>query len=214
MRIAQDAIPGQIIPMWFKPIKTGTYEVVCGQLCGLGHYGMKGMLVVDTPDDYQAWLKERIELSGNQSAPPPLPRPPGEPRSARPRHRRASRRSENSQPGRRIRKRTGFAPDHHEPDAHARRRNQSLSCASLCLVHRGGDASSHLQRRNGDEQRSRPRRARLADDFRLQHVFLSRSRNGSAEFSSSTPIVSSHRPSDSSPSSWPSGSPFRKSSAG
>ena len=40
MRIAQDAIPGQIIPMWFKPIKTGTFEVVCGQLCGLGHYGM------------------------------------------------------------------------------------------------------------------------------------------------------------------------------
>ena len=79
MRIAQDAIPGQIIPMWFKPIKTGNYEVVCAQLCGLGHYSMKGMLVVDTPDDYQAWLKERMELSGSQSAPPALARPPGEP---------------------------------------------------------------------------------------------------------------------------------------
>ena len=79
MRIAQDAIPGQIIPMWFKPIKTGSYEVVCGQLCGLGHYSMKGMVVVDTPDEYQAWLKERVELSGNQSAPPPLQRPAGEP---------------------------------------------------------------------------------------------------------------------------------------
>ncbi|MGI9086663.1 MAG: cytochrome c oxidase subunit II [Chthoniobacterales bacterium] len=79
MRIAQDAIPGQIIPMWFRPIKTGSYEVVCGQLCGLGHYGMKGMFVVDTPADYQAWLKERVELSGTQSAPPPLARPPGEP---------------------------------------------------------------------------------------------------------------------------------------
>ena len=61
--------------MWFKPIKTGTFEVVCGQLCGLGHYSMKGTLVVDTPADYQAWLKERVELSGNQSAPPPLARP-------------------------------------------------------------------------------------------------------------------------------------------
>ena len=79
MRIAQDAIPGQIIPMWFKPVKTGSYEVVCGQLCGLGHSAMKGLLVVDTPDDYQAWLKERVELSGNQSAPPALARPPGEP---------------------------------------------------------------------------------------------------------------------------------------
>jgi cytochrome c oxidase subunit II len=79
MRMAQDAIPGQIIPMWFKPIKTGNYEVVCGQLCGLGHYGMKGMLVVDNPEDYQAWLKERVELSGQQNAPAPTDRPPGEP---------------------------------------------------------------------------------------------------------------------------------------
>jgi cytochrome c oxidase subunit 2 len=79
MRIAQDAIPGSIIPFWFKPIKTGTYEVVCGQLCGLGHYSMKGSLVVDNPDDYQAWLKERKELSGDQSAPPPAARPAGEP---------------------------------------------------------------------------------------------------------------------------------------
>jgi cytochrome c oxidase subunit II len=79
MRIAQDAIPGQIIPMWFKPVKTGSFEVVCGQLCGLGHYSMKGMVVVDEPAEYQAWLKERVELSGTQSAPPPTERPPGEP---------------------------------------------------------------------------------------------------------------------------------------
>jgi len=79
MRMAQDAIPGQVIPMWFKPIKIGSYEVVCGQLCGLGHYSMKGMLVVDTPADYQAWLKERADLSGSQTAPAPTDRPPGEP---------------------------------------------------------------------------------------------------------------------------------------
>jgi cytochrome c oxidase subunit 2 len=79
MRMAQDAIPGEIIPMWFKPIKAGNYEVVCGQLCGLGHYSMKGMLVVDSPADYQAWLKERAELAGSQTAPPPTERPPGEP---------------------------------------------------------------------------------------------------------------------------------------
>jgi cytochrome c oxidase subunit 2 len=78
MRMAQDAIPGQIIPLWFKPIKTGTYEVVCGQLCGLGHYSMKGSVVVDNPAEYQAWLKERAELGGTQAAPPPAERPPGE----------------------------------------------------------------------------------------------------------------------------------------
>jgi cytochrome c oxidase subunit II len=79
MRMAQDAIPGQIIPMWFKPVKTGTYEVICGQLCGLGHYSMKGSLVVDSAADYQTWLKETAALAGTQSAPPPAARPPGEP---------------------------------------------------------------------------------------------------------------------------------------
>ena len=70
MRIAGDAIPGSLIPMWFKPIKAGTYEVICGQLCGLGHYSMKGTLVVDTPADYAAWLKERAELGGSPTAAP------------------------------------------------------------------------------------------------------------------------------------------------
>ena len=79
LRIAHDAIPGQVIPMWFKPITIGTYEVICGQLCGLGHYSMKGSLVVDSPADYQAWLKERAELAGTQSAPAPTERPAGEP---------------------------------------------------------------------------------------------------------------------------------------
>lgn len=84
MRMAGDAIPGSIIPMWFKPIKTGEYEVICGQLCGLGHYSMKGMLVVDTPEQYQAWLKEKAEMSkvAPAPAPPATDRPPGEPSAA------------------------------------------------------------------------------------------------------------------------------------
>ena len=75
MRIAGDAIPGSLIPIWFTPVKTGTYEVVCAQLCGLGHYGMKGTLVVDTPQDYQAWLKERAELAASAQAAPSSPSP-------------------------------------------------------------------------------------------------------------------------------------------
>jgi len=84
MRIAADAIPGSLIPLWFKPIKTGTYEVVCGQLCGLGHYGMKGSVVVDTPADYQAWLKERAELAGPQTPPATAQPQPGAPAGSTP----------------------------------------------------------------------------------------------------------------------------------
>jgi cytochrome c oxidase subunit 2 len=85
MRIAGDAIPGSRIPIWFTPIKTGTDEVICGQLCGLGHYGMRGSLVVDTPADYQAWLKERAEMAAQSAAaPPPGPSPGTAPPPATP----------------------------------------------------------------------------------------------------------------------------------
>jgi cytochrome c oxidase subunit 2 len=92
MRTAQDAIPGQSVPVWFKPVKTGTYEAICGQLCGAGHYAMRGVVVVDTPAEYQSWLKEQGQLSGAVAAvnPPPAagtppPQPPtNNPASAAP----------------------------------------------------------------------------------------------------------------------------------
>ncbi len=64
MRVAQDAIPGAIIPLWFIPVKTGTYEIVCAQLCGNNHSMMKGTLVVDTEADYKKWFDETAKLSG------------------------------------------------------------------------------------------------------------------------------------------------------
>lgn len=54
MRIAQDAIPGMEIPMWFTPIKEGDYDIVCGQLCGSGHAAMAGILSVVPNDDFIA----------------------------------------------------------------------------------------------------------------------------------------------------------------
>jgi cytochrome c oxidase subunit 2 len=64
MRVAQDAIPGSIIPMWFVPIKTGTYEVVCAQLCGNSHSAMRATLVVESEADYKKWFDDTAKLSG------------------------------------------------------------------------------------------------------------------------------------------------------
>ena len=75
MRIGQDAIPGSEIPIWFKPVKIGTYEIVCAQLCGLNHFAMKGTLVVDTEADYKSWLDE----AGKLNAPPPTAAPSSPP---------------------------------------------------------------------------------------------------------------------------------------
>jgi cytochrome c oxidase subunit 2 len=75
MRIGQDAIPGTEIPIWFKPVKIGTYEIVCAQLCGSGHYGMRATLVVDSDADYKAWLDEMEK----DKAPVPAPAAPAAP---------------------------------------------------------------------------------------------------------------------------------------
>ena len=64
MRVSQDAIPGTSVPVWFTPIRLGEFEIVCAQLCGLGHYSMKGLLVVDRIEDYDGWLKEKM-AAGN-----------------------------------------------------------------------------------------------------------------------------------------------------
>lgn len=64
MRVAQDAIPGAVIPLWFVAEKLGTYDVVCAQLCGNNHSAMRATLVVDTPANYQKWFKETAKLSG------------------------------------------------------------------------------------------------------------------------------------------------------
>jgi cytochrome c oxidase subunit 2 len=56
MRVKQDAIPGMDIPVWFIPNKVGEFEIACSQLCGLGHYRMRGFVSVKTQADYDAWL--------------------------------------------------------------------------------------------------------------------------------------------------------------
>ena len=61
MRAEQDAIPGMRIPVWFKPVKEGRYQIYCAQLCGNGHASMaQGFVVVDSPEAYNKWLESKI----------------------------------------------------------------------------------------------------------------------------------------------------------
>ena len=59
MRVKQDVIPGLTIPVWFTPTKTGNFEIACAQLCGLGHYRMKGFLTIHSQEEYDKWLSEQ-----------------------------------------------------------------------------------------------------------------------------------------------------------
>ncbi|HWW83443.1 MAG TPA: cytochrome c oxidase subunit II [Vicinamibacterales bacterium] len=66
MRVKQDAVPGLQIPVWFIPNKTGQWEIACSQLCGLGHFRMRGFYTIQSAADYQKWLDDQEkELKAN-----------------------------------------------------------------------------------------------------------------------------------------------------
>lgn len=57
LRIKQDAVPGMKIPVWFKATESGQYDLVCAELCGWGHYKMKGRLTVEPRAQFDKWLE-------------------------------------------------------------------------------------------------------------------------------------------------------------
>ena len=76
MRIKQDAVPGLEMPVWFVPTVTTddmraklkdpmfNYEITCSQLCGLGHYRMRGFITVQSEADYQKWMADQVKALG------------------------------------------------------------------------------------------------------------------------------------------------------
>lgn len=72
-RVKQDAVPGLTIPIWFIPdvttaemrTRTGNpnfqYEIACAQLCGLGHFRMRGFVTVQTAEEFQKWMDEKVK---------------------------------------------------------------------------------------------------------------------------------------------------------
>ena len=55
-RLKQDAIPGRVITGWFKPTMTGTFDIQCTEICGVGHALMPARIVVDSHAAHAAWL--------------------------------------------------------------------------------------------------------------------------------------------------------------
>jgi cytochrome c oxidase subunit II len=66
LRVKQDAIPGMSVSIHFKAVSgSGTHEISCSQLCGLGHYRMQGFVYIDTPEQYAQWFAQKeSELQG------------------------------------------------------------------------------------------------------------------------------------------------------
>ncbi|MFN7182343.1 MAG: cytochrome c oxidase subunit II [Planctomycetota bacterium] len=58
-RVKQDTVPGMVNEVWFRPKKIGEYELACAELCGLGHYKMRGKVRVVTKEEYEGWLSRQ-----------------------------------------------------------------------------------------------------------------------------------------------------------
>tara|TARA_R110002110_G_scaffold414951_1_gene646989 strand:+ start:280276 stop:281634 length:1359 start_codon:yes stop_codon:yes gene_type:complete len=59
-RVKMDLVPGSVTYLWLTPTQTGTYDVLCEELCGLGHHVMRGTVVVEDEDNYNDWLAGQI----------------------------------------------------------------------------------------------------------------------------------------------------------
>ncbi|HJN27210.1 MAG TPA: cytochrome C oxidase subunit II [Candidatus Latescibacteria bacterium] len=55
-RLKQDAIPGRTITGWFRAISTGTYDIQCAEICGIGHGVMAARIVIDSAPQHAAWI--------------------------------------------------------------------------------------------------------------------------------------------------------------
>jgi cytochrome c oxidase subunit II len=57
-RVKQDAVPGMTTRIWLEATRVDHWEIACAELCGLGHFRMKGFVTVETPEEFERWLAE------------------------------------------------------------------------------------------------------------------------------------------------------------
>ncbi len=80
-RVKMDLVPGLVTYLWFTPTRTGRFDLLCEELCGLAHYTMRGKVVVEEEAAFQAWLggyptfaqsAARLAAGGDAAAGKPL----------------------------------------------------------------------------------------------------------------------------------------------
>jgi cytochrome c oxidase subunit 2 len=69
-RLKQDAIPGRVVTGWFEPTKTGTYDLQCVEICGIGHGLMSARIIVETKEQHAAWVAQHstVAVASNSGA--------------------------------------------------------------------------------------------------------------------------------------------------
>ncbi|WP_150291956.1 cytochrome c oxidase subunit II [Sphingobium estronivorans] len=70
-RAKMDMVPGIVTYFWLTPIRTGTFDILCAELCGTGHHAMRGKVVVDTPRAFAAWQAQQTSFNQILAEAPP-----------------------------------------------------------------------------------------------------------------------------------------------
>ena len=65
-RVKMDFVPGQVSYIWAEPEVEGSYDLLCEELCGVGHYAMRGRVIVDGEEAYAAWLADQPTFAETQ----------------------------------------------------------------------------------------------------------------------------------------------------
>jgi cytochrome c oxidase subunit II len=68
-RVKMDMVPGMVTYFWFTPTRTGSFNVLCEQLCGVAHFAMRGRVVVDEEPAFQAWLASQPTFADTRAQP-------------------------------------------------------------------------------------------------------------------------------------------------
>ena len=71
LRVKMDLVPGLTSYLWFEPEVTGRYDILCEELCGIGHFIMRGAIVIDTQEDFNTWIASQPTFAQTQQSAEP-----------------------------------------------------------------------------------------------------------------------------------------------
>lgn len=70
-RAKMDLVPGIVTYFWMTPTKAGTFDILCAELCGVGHHEMRGKVIVESPKAFAAWQAQQVSFEQVLAEAPP-----------------------------------------------------------------------------------------------------------------------------------------------
>jgi cytochrome c oxidase subunit 2 len=73
IRVKMDLVPGLVTHAWFTPTRTGSFDLLCEELCGIGHFAMRGRMVIAEEAAFDSWLSKQPTFAELRARPKPDP---------------------------------------------------------------------------------------------------------------------------------------------